>query len=71
MYMYFFQIREECEVFHMTDKQIREIMTRLHSDLVKGLGKDTHANSIVKCWITYIQDLPNGKGNYLCCVYKH
>ncbi|CAF4801622.1 unnamed protein product [Pieris macdunnoughi] len=55
------QIREECEVFHMSDKQIREIMSRLHNDLIKGLGKDTHANSIVKCWITYIQDLPNGK----------
>ncbi|CAH4033798.1 hexokinase type 2 isoform X3 [Pieris brassicae] len=55
------QIREECEVFHMSDKQIREIMSRLHNDLLKGLAKDTHANSIVKCWITYIQDLPNGK----------
>ncbi|KAF9423585.1 hypothetical protein HW555_001140 [Spodoptera exigua] len=54
-------IREECEVLHLTDKQTREIMSRLHNDLVKGLGKDTHANSIVKCWITYIQDLPNGK----------
>ncbi|XP_045522384.1 hexokinase type 2 isoform X1 [Pieris brassicae] len=54
-------IREECEVFHMSDKQIREIMSRLHNDLLKGLAKDTHANSIVKCWITYIQDLPNGK----------
>ncbi|XP_049872315.1 hexokinase type 2 isoform X4 [Pectinophora gossypiella] len=54
-------IREECEVLQMTDKQLREIMKRLHNDLVKGLGKDTHAKSIVKCWITYIQDLPNGK----------
>ncbi|CAH0683152.1 unnamed protein product [Spodoptera exigua] len=56
-----YKIREECEVLHLTDKQTREIMSRLHNDLVKGLGKDTHANSIVKCWITYIQDLPNGK----------
>ncbi|XP_035450490.1 hexokinase type 2 isoform X18 [Spodoptera frugiperda] len=55
------QIREECEVLHLTDKQTKEIMSRLHNDLVKGLGKDTHADSIVKCWITYIQDLPNGK----------
>lgn len=46
----------------MTDKQIREIMSRLHNDLIKGLGKDSHATSIVKCWLTYIQDLPNGKG---------
>lgn len=56
-----YKIREECEVFHITDKQIREIMNRLHNDLLKGLGKDTHEKSIVKCWITYIQDLPNGK----------
>lgn len=49
----------------MTDKQLREIMKRLHNDLVKGLGKDTHEKSIVKCWITYIQDLPNGKGTTL------
>ncbi|XP_032516623.1 hexokinase type 2 isoform X1 [Danaus plexippus] len=55
------QIREECEVFHLSDKQLKEIMSRLHNDLLKGLGKDSHANAIVKCWITYIQDLPNGK----------
>ncbi|CAH2241732.1 jg16299 [Pararge aegeria aegeria] len=55
------RIREECEVLHLSEKQCREIMSRLHNDLVKGLGKDSHANSIVKCWITYIQDLPNGK----------
>ncbi|KAJ2951161.1 hypothetical protein O0L34_g5553 [Tuta absoluta] len=54
-------IREECEILQMTDKQLREIMKRLHNDLVKGLGKETHVKSIVKCWITYIQDLPNGK----------
>ncbi|XP_032516625.1 hexokinase type 2 isoform X4 [Danaus plexippus] len=54
-------IREECEVFHLSDKQLKEIMSRLHNDLLKGLGKDSHANAIVKCWITYIQDLPNGK----------
>lgn len=55
------KIREECEILQMTDKQIKEIMSRFHKELEKGLGKDTHAKSIVKCWITYIQDLPNGK----------
>ncbi|VVC94063.1 unnamed protein product [Leptidea sinapis] len=55
------RIREECEVFHISDKQIREIMSRLHTDILKGLGRDSHADAIVKCWITYIQDLPNGK----------
>ncbi|CAB3254733.1 unnamed protein product [Arctia plantaginis] len=55
------KIREECEVLHMTDKQIKEIMSRLHANIVKGLGKDTNASATVKCFITYIQDLPNGK----------
>lgn len=40
-------------------------MSRLHNDLLKGLGKDTHAKATVKCWITYIQDLPNGKGTFI------
>ncbi|XP_063381358.1 hexokinase type 2 isoform X2 [Cydia fagiglandana] len=55
------KIREECEIFQWSDKQLREIMVRLHSAIEKGLGRDTHESSIVKCWITYIQDLPNGK----------
>lgn len=64
IFLLILQIREECEVFHMTEKQIREIMSRLHANIVRGLGKDTNASAIVKCFITYIQDLPNGKGNY-------
>ncbi|XP_073955563.1 hexokinase A isoform X3 [Choristoneura fumiferana] len=56
-----FKIREECEILQLSEKQLREIMVRLHRDIEKGLGKDTHPSSIVKCWITYIQDLPNGK----------
>jgi len=27
-----------------------------------GLGKDTNPSSIVKCYVTYVQDLPNGTG---------
>jgi len=27
-----------------------------------GLGKDTNQSSIVKCYVTYVQDLPNGTG---------
>ncbi|XP_004932651.2 hexokinase type 2 isoform X3 [Bombyx mori] len=55
------RIREECEVLKMTDKQIKEIMCRLHNDLKKGLSRADHDKATVKCWITYIQDLPNGK----------
>lgn len=65
----FLQIREECKVLQLTDKQIKEIMSRLHKDLVKGLGKDTHDKAVVKCFITYIQDLPNGRGTKLHTQY--
>ncbi|XP_041979692.1 hexokinase type 2 isoform X2 [Aricia agestis] len=60
-------IREECEVLQINDNQLREIMNRLNKALLLGLGKETHSKAIVKCFITYIQDLPNGteKGKFL------
>lgn len=58
-----FQIRDKCAELILSDAQVREIMNRLLNDLNKGLGKDTHEDAIVKCFVTYVQDLPNGKGN--------
>lgn len=60
---FFLQIRDKCRELVLTDAQVKEIMSRLLNDLNKGLGKKTHAESIVKCFVTYVQDLPNGKGN--------
>jgi len=33
----------------------------------QGLGKKTHSKATIKCWQTYVQDLPTGneQGNYL------
>jgi Hexokinase. len=56
------QIREHCKELQLTDAQIREMMSRLLEDIQLGLGKDTHETSIVKCFVTYVQDLPNGTG---------
>lgn len=60
-------IREHCKELLLTDAQISEMMNRLLEDVQKGLGKDTHASSIVKCFVTYVQDLPNGteRGKFL------
>lgn len=38
-----------------------EIVIRLTKELSMGLARDTHPRSIVKCFITYVQDLPTGK----------
>ncbi|XP_067012604.2 hexokinase type 2 isoform X2 [Anabrus simplex] len=55
------QIREQCKQLILSDDQLREAMKRLLEDINLGLGKETHATSIVKCFVTYVQDLPNGK----------
>lgn len=47
----------------MTDDHIKEIMRRFLIEIDRGLKKETHPNADIKCFITYIQDLPNGKGD--------
>ncbi|XP_045467437.1 hexokinase type 2-like [Harmonia axyridis] len=53
--------------FNVTDDDLKKYMKLLMADLHKGLAKATHAKSIVKCYPTYIQDLPSGQevGRYL------
>lgn len=58
-----FQIRDRCKDLVYSDEQCREVMKRLTNDLNKGLGKKSHASAIVKCFVTYVQDLPDGSGN--------
>lgn len=38
-------------------------MKRFNSAIAVGLAKQTHESATVKCYPTYIQDLPTGKGN--------
>jgi hexokinase len=37
-------------------------MSRFLQEIEKGLKKETHPKADVKCFVTYVQDLPNGKG---------
>lgn len=55
------EVHDQCNELNLTDQQIKELMARLLADINKGLGKRTHHDSIVKCFVTYVQDLPNGK----------
>lgn len=48
-------------------------MEKLTEDINKGLSKDKHDEAVVKCYTTYVQDLPNGTGNLvikIINVYK-
>ncbi|XP_014219036.1 hexokinase type 2 [Copidosoma floridanum] len=43
------------------------LMANLTAEINRGLSKETHDEAIVRCYTTYVQDLPNGteKGNFL------
>lgn len=54
------EIVKQCEVFILTHKHLREIMKRLNAEIERGLSKRTQNDADVKCFVTYVQDLPNG-----------
>lgn len=57
-----FQVRDKCKDLVLNNETLLKVKDQLLVDIKKGLGKDTHAESVVKCFPTYVQDLPNGKG---------
>ncbi|KAI4458723.1 hexokinase [Holotrichia oblita] len=55
------QIREKCKELILSEEQLRQLMKTFHNEIIQGLGKKTHDNATVKCFVTYVQDLPTGK----------
>lgn len=41
-------------------------MKRFLHEINRGLKKETHKDADIKCFVTYVQDLPNGTGVYKC-----
>ncbi|XP_043266742.1 hexokinase type 2 isoform X2 [Venturia canescens] len=60
-------IKDACKDLVLSNDQLRMLMQRLTDEIKRGLSKETHDDAIVKCFTTYVQDLPNGteKGNFL------
>lgn len=48
----------------LSDEQLNDIMKRLLKNINEGLSKDSHDSAAVKCFVTYVQDLPSGKGKF-------
>lgn len=61
------EIRDACKDLVLSDDQLKTLMRVLLEEINKGLSKATHNDAVVKCFTTYVQDLPNGteKGNFL------
>ncbi|KAF7287537.1 hypothetical protein GWI33_005902 [Rhynchophorus ferrugineus] len=51
----------------LDNAKLQTLMTSFRENIERGLKKDTHPTSIVKCFPTYVQDLPDGteKGKFL------
>lgn len=60
-------VHELCQQLILTDEQINELNYRILHEVKKGLAKDTHHKANVRCYVTYVQDLPNGneRGKFL------
>ncbi|XP_011506332.1 PREDICTED: hexokinase type 2-like isoform X1 [Ceratosolen solmsi marchali] len=61
------EIRDVCKDLILTDEQLQLVMDRFICEVNRGLSRETHNEAIVKCYTTYVQDLPMGteKGNFL------
>lgn len=56
------------QVHEMIDSQLvlsndvlREVMVKFEREVKKGLKKEFHDTAEIKCFVTYVQDLPNGR----------
>lgn len=53
-------IREKCRDMILDNDTLKKIGVIFLDNVKRGLGKQTHPSAIVKCFPTYVQDLPNG-----------
>ena len=61
------QIEDYCRDLIINNDHISQMEQRLRAAIEKGLNKDTHKYASVKCFPTYVRDLPTGTevGKYL------
>lgn len=61
------RVRRLCRNFVLPNNKLREFMNRISTCIDEGLDKEKHAKATIKCWQTYVQDMPTGneKGKYL------
>jgi len=60
------QLRHFMKKFNMTDSTMKEIYSRFCAQVRKGLAKATHQCSDIKCFISYVHNLPTGKEHGKC-----
>jgi hexokinase len=61
------EIEKKCEELIISDATTQRLMDLMLKELNKGLSKNENRDADMKCFITYIRDLPNGteRGKFL------
>lgn len=50
-----------CRELILSDEQLKKVVSNLADEINKGLGKATNPTANIKCFPTYVRELPNGK----------
>jgi len=58
-----YQVIDVCRDFVLTRDDLELVTKKLTLELNQGLGKATNADATVKCFPTYVRNLPTGTGN--------
>lgn len=62
------QIEERCAELILSEEQLREVADRMLTEVNRGLAKETNKEATVKCFPTYVRELPNGTGNEIDAI---
>jgi len=54
-------VQEACRPLILDDATLQQVMSMLNKKIVTGLNHKTRDESSVKCYVTYVQDLPTGQ----------
>lgn len=60
--LYLPQVKEICQDLVLTAEGVKEVCDSLQEEINRGLAKDSNPEATIKCFPTYVRELPNGKG---------
>ncbi|KAH8294215.1 hypothetical protein KR054_009529 [Drosophila jambulina] len=60
-------LKEAVKGFLLEETAMNQVVNRMTKELKMGLARETHPRAAIKCFVTYVQDIPTGKerGKYL------
>ncbi|KAH8268135.1 hypothetical protein KR026_000568 [Drosophila bipectinata] len=60
------EVENAIKGFLLDQEKMAEVVERMTKEMKMGLAKDTHPRAVIKCFVSYVQDLPTGKERGKC-----